>query len=75
MKELVRTDIIVSKEDYDQYKSFLLKQRQVNQLVNKLVNDEMKHMIYKKSPSSETKNTKIDLKNIFDGLKKDLMGL
>ena len=32
-------------------------------------------MIYKKSPSSETKNTKIDLKNIFDGLKKDLMGL
>ena len=75
MKELVRTDIIVSKEDYDQYKSFLPKQRQVNQLVNKLVNDEMKHMIYKKSPSSETKNTKIDLKNIFDGLKKDLMGL
>ena len=65
----------MSQDDHNQYLSFLLKQRQVNQLTNKLVNDEMQHMIYKKSPSSETRNTKIDLKNIFDGLKIDLQGL
>jgi len=32
----------------------------------------MEHMIYKKSPSSETRNTKIDLTNILEGMKFDL---
>lgn len=33
-------------------------------LTNKLIQDEMFHMVYNKSPSLETKNTKIDIINI-----------
>lgn len=61
VKELVRTDIIVSELDHQQYVNFLGKQRQLKQLTNKLVQDEMYHMIYKKSPSAETRNTKVDI--------------
>lgn len=64
LKELVRTEIIVSKDDYMIYFNFLSKQRLMKQLINKLVQDEMFHMVYKKSPSMETKNTKKDIINI-----------
>lgn len=53
-RELVRTEIIVSKDDYEVYFNFLQKQRQVKLLIEKLVRDEMFHMVYKKSPSVET---------------------
>jgi len=72
IKELARTDIIVSADDYRTYINFLSKQRQLRQLTNKLIQDEMYHMIYKKSPGSETKNTKTDIKNILNALAKDL---
>lgn len=64
MKELVRSEVIVSKEDYEVYFNFLQKQRQVKMLIEKLVQDEMFHMVYKKSPSVETNNTKKDIINI-----------
>lgn len=64
VKELVRSEIIVSKEDYEVYFNFLQKQRQVKMLIEKLVQDEMFHMVYKKSPSVETNNTKKDIINI-----------
>jgi len=37
VKELARTDIIVSSEDYKIYFDFLQRQRQMKQLINKLV--------------------------------------
>ena len=68
VKELARSDIIVSNDDYKIYFDFLQKQRQLKQLINKLIQDEMFHMIYKKSPSMETKNTKNDIINILQSV-------
>ena len=72
LKELARTDIIVSAQDYNIYLNFLQKQRQLRQMINKLVQDEMYHMIYKKSPGTETKNTKNDIINILDAMALEL---
>ena len=41
-------------------------------MINKLVQDEMYHMIYKKSSGTETKNTKSDIINILDAMIKEL---
>jgi hypothetical protein len=72
MKELARTDIIVSPQDYRTYINFLSKQRQLKQLTLKLIQDEMFHMIYKKSPGTETKNTKSDIIHILAAMSKDI---
>lgn len=72
VKELSRTDIIVSVEDYRLYINFLSKHRQLNQLTNKLIQDEMYCMIYKKGASPETKNTRNDIINILTTMSKDL---
>lgn len=41
-------------------------------LTNKLIQDEMFHMVYNKSPSLETKNTKVDIINILFSMKTEL---
>lgn len=72
IRELARTDIIVSPQDYRTYINFLSKQRQLKQLTIKLIQDEMFHMIYKKSPGQETNNTKNDIGNILAAISKDV---
>ena len=62
----------MSKDDYDIYFKFLQQQRQLKMLTNKLIQDEMFHMVYNKSPSLETKNTKIDIINILLNMKSEL---
>jgi len=41
-------------------------------LTTKIVQDEMFHMIYKKSPGTETKNSKSDIVNILKAISNDL---
>lgn len=72
LKELSRTEIIVSPQDYRIYINYLSKQRQLKQLTNKIVQDEMFHMIYKKSPGTETKNSKSDIVNILKAISQDI---
>lgn len=72
IKELSRTEIIVSPQDYRVYINFLSKQRQLKQLTIKLIQDEMFHMIYKKSPGTETKNSKSDIVNILKAISFDI---
>lgn len=72
IKELSRTEIIVSPQDYRIYINYLSKQRQLKQLTNKIVQDEMFHMIYKKSPGTETKNSKLDIVNILKAISNDI---
>ena len=72
VKELSRSDLIVTSDDYNVYLSFIAKQRQLRQLINKLVQDEMFHMVYNKSPGNETRNTKNDIINILDGISAEL---
>lgn len=72
VKELSRSEIIVSEHDYRIYLNFLSKQRQLKQLTHKLILDEQAYMVYKKSPGTETKNTKNDIKNILSAMSKDI---
>jgi len=44
----------------------------MKQLIDKLIQDEMFHMIYKKSPSVETNNTKKDITNILLTMRQEM---
>ena len=46
VKELARTDIIVSGSDYTMYSNFITKQRKLKENMHLMIQDEMCHMLF-----------------------------
>jgi hypothetical protein len=66
VKELAKTDLIVSNSDYLIYYNFIQKQRKLKEKTHQLIQDEMYHMIYQKQPNLDTKTTKEEVMEILN---------
>jgi hypothetical protein len=63
LKELTRVQLIISEEEYMEFKDILDKRVQFVMLSGQLIRDEMYHLFYKKGPGTENAKMRSDIIN------------